>query len=187
MKFSYCLAFAHLFDIDPAVAGADASITASSTSWHLRPSSKFGCMGLFCATAFIKIGRLIAEGVLVANRAARHPPLLHIRMHFFPHRNLAPALHVLGLARIEIPEPRHVFQIEIEAAQLAIDLEVLAVLAAVGEARGFEVADGAVRVFGTRRWKRLRSRSCCCRPRGARARRRRCWLVPATDSISPQR
>src|SRR5258708_17162460 len=42
------------------------------------------------------------------DRAAGHPPLFHIRMDFFPDRDLCPSLHVLGLPRIEIPEPRHI-------------------------------------------------------------------------------
>src|SRR5579863_9332722 len=84
--------------------------------------------------------------MLVSDRAARHPPVLHIRMDLLPDRNFSPSLHMLGLTRIEIPQPRHVFQIEIQAAVLTIDLERVSVLAAVGEARSFEMADGTTLV-----------------------------------------
>src|SRR5260370_33186454 len=86
--------------------------------------------------------------MLVTNGATRHPPVRHIGMDLLPNRDLPPALHMLGVAGIEVPEPRHVLQIEIQAAQFAVDLECVSVLAAVGEAGGFEVSDGAISVLG---------------------------------------
>src|SRR5207249_96825 len=93
------------------------------------------------------VSRLVAEGVFVADGATRHPPVLHVWMNLFPHRDLSPALNVLRFARIEIPKARHIFEIEIHAAVFAVHLESIAVLAAVGEAGGFEMADRSIDIF----------------------------------------
>src|SRR5437588_3951060 len=82
-KFSYSLAFTDRLDIDPAVAGGGFhdGIQHKLAFEAVVEGRLHRCVA---GDGIDEVGRLVAEGVLVTDGAARHPPVPHIRMDLFP-------------------------------------------------------------------------------------------------------
>jgi hypothetical protein len=86
------------------------------------------------------------EGVFVADDVTLGPPGAEVRVRAagLGDEDVAETLAVGGVGGVEELQAVHVLEVEVEGALGAVDLDFDVVLAAEGEAGGFEVGDGAV-------------------------------------------
>ncbi len=101
----------------------------------------------FAADAGIyEIGNGMHKGVFITDDVTGRPPLADVGMDAagLGHENIAKAFAVAGIGVVEELEAIHVFEVEAERALGAVDFDFDVVLAAQGEAGGFEVGKRAV-------------------------------------------
>ena len=127
------------------------SSTASQTFCVRRADFMSGWNGVAAFEAGQEVGEAVDERVLVADRAAGHPPVLHVGVLEVGHVDPLPAGQVVFdlLARLRVGvaeelQDVRVFQVEEQRPVLAVHLHGAVVLPAAGVAGALERADRAV-------------------------------------------